>query len=107
MKAIYFEKTGDKSVLQFSNDYPSPSIQSPNQILIRNSYSGVNFIDTYHRSGVYKVPLPCIPGREGSGIIEAIGSDVKGWKVGDRVGYLSMGSYGEFITLDKRILFYE
>ncbi len=51
-------------------------INKPNEILVKSMFVGVNFIDTYHRSGLYSVQLPYIPGREASGVVEAVGSEV-------------------------------
>ena len=67
------------------------------EIRIKHEAIGVNYIDTYHRSGVYPVKLPCVLGLEGVGIITAIGSDVVDFKLGDRVGYASgpLGSYSQ------------
>jgi NADPH2:quinone reductase len=106
MKAVSFAETGDASVLSYKTDVPSPILQEPHHLLIRNKCVGVNFIDTYHRSGLYKVPLPCIPGREGAGIIEEVGSGVnKAFKKGDRVAYLGMGTYAELTRLETGALF--
>jgi NADPH2:quinone reductase len=61
MRAIQFSVLGDASVLKVAQ-VAIPSINE-NQLLVKNHASGVNFIDTYHRTGLYKVPLPYIPGR--------------------------------------------
>ena len=66
----------------------------PGQALVGVHASGVNFIDTYHRSGLYPVDLPFIPGSEGAGIVEAVGADVTDVAVGDRVAWVGVpGSY--------------
>ena len=67
------------------------------EIRIKQTAVGLNYIDTYHRSGLYKIPLPSVIGREGAGVVEAVGSDVQDLKVGDRVAYASspIGSYAE------------
>jgi len=68
----------------------------PMDILIRHEAIGLNFIDTYHRSGIYNIPLPAILGVEGAGIIERVGERVEGFAKGDRVGYIGEpGSYSE------------
>jgi NADPH2:quinone reductase len=77
------------------------------QVLVRNRAIGVNFIDTYFRSGVYAAPeLPFIPGDEAAGEIVAVGKGVKGFKEGDRVGYVAnLGSYAEarLVPVDRLI----
>jgi NADPH2:quinone reductase len=66
----------------------------PGEVLVRNTAVGLNFIDTYQRSGVYPVPLPFTPGSEGAGVVEAVGPDVKDLKVGDRIAYSGpIGAY--------------
>src|SRR5262249_45485112 len=68
------------------------------EVLVRNTAIGVNFIDTYHRSGLYPVPLPAILGMEGAGVIEAVGPRVREFKVGERVAYTQpLGAYAEVV----------
>lgn len=69
----------------------------PNEVRIKHTAVGLNYIDTYHRSGMYPVALPTVIGREGAGVIEALGSAVTEFKIGDRVAYASspIGSYSE------------
>jgi len=95
MKAVVIHNTGGIEVLSYE-DIPIPKIQNPNEVKIRNVAIGVNYIDTYHRSGLYKVPLPFILGRDGSGIVEEVGTAVTEVKVGDRVAYVGGGSHAEF-----------
>ena len=68
MKAIYIEETGGPDVLKYG-DMPKPELV-PGHALVKVEASGVNFIDTYHRSGLYKLPLPAVLGSEGAGIVE-------------------------------------
>lgn len=89
------EQTGDTSVLRTSN--LQPTVPVGQEVLIRHTAVGVNFIDIYHRSGLYALPLPFRPGVEGVGVIEAVGADVTRFKVGDRVGYCS-GVFGGYAT---------
>lgn len=71
----------------------------PGEVVVRNTAIGVNFIDTYHRSGLYPVPLPATLGMEGAGVIEAVGPKVKEFKVGDRVAYAQpIGAYAEVLV---------
>ncbi len=67
------------------------------EIRIRHTAIGLNYIDTYHRTGLYKIPLPSVIGREAAGVVEAVGSAVTDLKVGDRVAYAAtpIGSYSE------------
>ena len=69
----------------------------PGQIRLKNSAAGLNYIDTYHRTGLYKLPLPLVLGMEGAGTVTAVGDGVSDIKVGDRVAYASapLGSYSE------------
>ncbi|KAG0304562.1 NADPH:quinone reductase [Dissophora globulifera] len=94
MHAVQIPKHGDSSVLAYVS-VPKPS-PKPDQVLIKVAYAGVNFIDTYQRSGLYPQVLPFILGREGSGEIVELGSDVKDLKVGDRVAFLGPSSYAEY-----------
>jgi len=68
------------------------------QVRVRNTAVGLNFVDTYQRSGLYPMPLPFTPGSEGAGVVEAVGPKVKEFKVGDRVAYSSpIGAYAEVL----------
>ncbi len=95
MKTIKIEKFGGPEVLEIQNI----EISKPksNEVLIKNLSIGINFIDTYNRTGLYPVPLPSGIGLEACGIIEEIGDDVKLFKVGDRVSRASapIGAYSE------------
>jgi NADPH2:quinone reductase len=68
----------------------------PGEVLVRNTAVGLNFIDTYHRTGAYPAPLPLTLGMEGAGVVEAVGPRVKEFKAGDRVAYAQpLGAYAE------------
>jgi len=94
MKAIRFEKVGGPEVLTFVDvELPPPG---PGQIRVRHTAIGVNFIDTYHRSGLYRLPLPSGLGSEAAGTVEALGAGVATLKTGDRVAYAgTLGAYAE------------
>ena len=94
MKAIRFSQTGGPEVLKLEDvDLPAPG---PGQVRVRHTAIGVNFIDTYHRSGLYKLPLPSGLGSEAAGVVDALGSGVTVLKIGDRVAYAgSLGAYAE------------
>jgi len=95
MRAIRFEQTGGPEVLQLV-ETPTPA-PGPGQALVRHEAIGVNFIDTYHRSGLYPVKLPSGLGSEAAGVVEAVGADVSRVQVGDRVAYAGgpLGAYAE------------
>ncbi len=93
--AIRFNECGDCSVLSFES-ITLPQLGA-DEVLVRHKAIGVNFIDTYHRTGLYPLPLPSGIGKEATGLVEAVGSDVTHVKVGDRVAYVnaSLGAYSE------------
>ncbi len=95
MKAIRIEQTGDASALKFVDiDTPQPG---KGEVRVKHHAIGVNFIDTYHRSGLYKLPLPTGLGQEAAGVVDAIGEGVTRFVVGDRVAYgtATPGAYSE------------
>ena len=100
MRAIQIERTGGPEVLQLV-DVP-PRDPEPGEVRVRHSAVGINFIDTYNRTGLYKAKLPLILGAEGAGVVEAVGEGVNHLTVGDRVAYAAktQGSYAEARTLD-------
>jgi NADPH2:quinone reductase len=69
----------------------------PGEIRVRHSFVGVNFVDTYHRTGLYKLPLPFVPGSEAAGVVEAVGPEVSELRAGDRIAYATgpVGAYAE------------
>jgi NADPH:quinone reductase len=94
MRAIQITETGGPEVLRLA-DLPDP-VPGPGQLLVEVAAAGVNYLDTYHRSGPYPLPLPFIPGAEGAGVVTAVGPDTGGAAVGDRVAWAtSLGSYAE------------
>jgi NADPH2:quinone reductase len=94
MKAIRIQQIGGPEVLRLE-DIPTPK-PGPGQALVKLEAIGVNFIDVYHRVGLYKINLPFTPGQEGAGTVSAVGDGVTSVAVGDRVAYTSvMGSYAE------------
>ncbi|MGH6869969.1 MAG: quinone oxidoreductase family protein [Rhizomicrobium sp.] len=94
MKAIRFHETGGPEVLRYEDvELPPPSA---GQVRVRHTAVGLNFIDTYHRSGLYKLPLPSGLGNEAAGVVEALGDGVTTFKAGDRVAYAgALGAYAE------------
>lgn len=94
-KSIQIESFGGPEVLKLK-EINLPKL-NPNEVLIKNKSIGLNFIDTYHRSGIYPIPLPSGIGLEAAGIIEDIGKNVNLFKIGDKVTHASMpiGAYSE------------
>jgi len=99
MKAIRIHQHGGPEVLRYE-EAPVPE-PGPGEVLIEIHVSGVNFVDTYVRSGLYKPPsIPFTPGAEAAGIISKLGAGVTDVRVGDRVAYAtSLGSYAEFAAV--------
>jgi NADPH2:quinone reductase len=94
MRAVRVHAVGGPEALVYE-EAPVPT-PGPGEALVRLSAAGVNFIDIYHRIGLYPLPLPFTPGNEGAGVVEKVGPDVKDVKPGDRVAYaMTTGSYAE------------
>ena len=93
--AIRFHRTGGPEVLQWEE--VGVGEPGPGEVRVRHAAVGLNFIDTYHRSGLYPVPLPSGIGLEGAGTVEALGPGVTHLQVGDRVAYAGgpLGAYSE------------
>src|SRR6266513_3112275 len=98
MHAIQVKQTGGREALQYVEmEKPKPK---NGEVLVRLESIGVNFIDVYHRTGLYKLPLPLTPGSEGAGVVEEVGGDVREFKKGDRVAWaMSPGAYAEYAAL--------
>ena len=94
-KAIVVSELGGPEVLRFE-DVPEP-VPGPGEARVRQTAIGVNFIDVYFRTGLYKAPaMPFTPGQEGAGVVEAVGPGVTEVAVGDRVAYAGLpGAYAE------------
>ena len=98
MKAIRIESYGGPEQMVYT-DIEKP-VPKPNEALVELEAIGVNFIDVYHRTGLYPLPLPFTPGSEAAGTIESIGSEVTDLAVGDRVAYaMNLGSYAEYTAV--------
>ena len=92
-RVVKIEKTGGPEVLKLETinlDQPNPD-----EVLIEHKAIGLNFIDTYHRSGLYPIELPSGIGAEGAGVIKKIGSKVKDFSIGDHIAYAGapLGAY--------------
>ena len=98
MKAIQVKRCGSPEVLEIvDSERPTPG---PKQALVKIEASGINYIDVYFRTGLYKADLPFTPGMEAAGVVEALGPDVTEVAVGDRVAYaMARGSYAEYAVV--------
>ena len=98
MKAIRFHRHGGPEVLSYE-DLPDP-VPAAGQVIVEIDAIGLNYIDTYHREGLYPVDLPCTPGMEAAGTVAALGAGVTLFNPGDRVAYAGeMGSYAELAAV--------
>lgn len=99
MRAVRVARVGGPEVLEVVEvETPRPG---PGEILVRHEAIGLNFIDTYHRSGLYALPLPTGLGTEAAGVVAAVGEDVVRFAVGDRVAYVvrKPGAYAEYAAV--------
>lgn len=95
MHVIRVYETGGPEALRYE-EAPIPD-PAPDQVRVRVVATGLNFIEIYQRTGLYKVPLPFVPGSEFAGIVDAVGQEVQGWQVGDRVATAGgVGGYAEY-----------
>jgi len=96
--AIQIHRAGGIDVLQWQP--VAVGELGAHEVLIKHAAIGVNYIDVYHRSGLYPLPMPFVPGVEGAGMVVAVGSEVEGFRPGDRVAYGGViGSYQELRTI--------
>lgn len=102
MKAIVIEKQGENEPLKLSLHEKAPEPQD-NQVLVKMAYSGINFVDIYQQNGLYKVSVPEIAGREGSGTVTKVGKDLLDkFKTGDRVSVFTQGTMAEYTAAGSR-----
>ena len=102
--AIRIHQTGGPEVLCWEAvDLPAPA---PGEATVRHHAVGLNYIDTYHRSGLYALPLPSGLGLEAAGVVEAVGAGVTEFRIGDRVAYAGgiCGAYSERRNLAADVL---
>ena len=112
MRAVRIVRTGGPEALEVV-DLPEPQ-PGPGQARVRHHAIGLNFIDTYQRTGLYPTPLPAVLGQEAAGVVEAVGPGVEGVRPGDRVAHTGvLGAYAEaqvvpadrLVALPERISF--
>ena len=102
--AVQIAETGGPEVMQLVRR-PHP-VASEGEMTVAVAAAGVNFIDTYHRSGLYDLPLPVVLGQEGAGIVLEVGAGVDGFAPGDQVAWAgSMGSYAERAAVKASVAF--
>jgi NADPH2:quinone reductase len=98
MRAIRIDAFGGPEVLRLA-DVPDP-VPGNGEIVVRCEASGINYLDTYHRTGLYPNPLPFVPGMEGAGVVTAAGPEVTLFRIGDRVAWTSaIGSYAASVKM--------
>ena len=98
MKAIRINEQGASDVMKLE-EVPTPTA-GEGQVLVKHDAIGLNYIDTYQRSGQYPMETPFTPGNEGAGVVEAVGAGVSGFQAGDRVCYTGViGAYAEYAVL--------
>ena len=103
MKAVRVNEYGGPEALSYE-DIEKP-VPSSKEALVKINASGINYIDTYQRSGLYQVPLPTTLGLEAAGIIEEVGDEVSRYTKGDRVAYTSVpGAYAEYAAVPEEKL---
>ena len=103
-RAVCIEQTGGPEQLKLVDVQVGDP--GPGQVRIRHHAVGLNFIDTYHRTGLYPVPLPAVLGSEAAGVVESVGDGVSGLAAGDRVAYATgpIGSYAEARNVTASVL---
>ena len=97
-RVVTLTEFGSPEVLSVvTEELPAPM---PNEVRVRQTAIGFNFIDIYQRKGIYPLPTPTGLGFEAAGVVDALGSDVTGLRVGDRVAYMNagVGAYADFET---------
>lgn len=100
MRAAVVREAGDAHALKVETDFPVPKMNA-GQVLVKNEFAGINFIDTYHRKGLYPRDFPFVGGQEGGGVVASVSDEAaaEGVKVGDRVAYSVFGSYAEYTAV--------
>ena len=99
-QAAVVREVGDAHALKVEADFPTPALEA-GKVIVKNDFAGINFIDTYHRKGLYARDLPFVGGQEGGGTVAAVSDEAaaEGIKVGDRVAYSVFGSYAEYTSV--------
>ncbi|SCU99452.1 LADA_0H19856g1_1 [Lachancea dasiensis] len=98
-KAVFIRETGGLEVLRYE-DYPVPKV-GDNDILVKNKYAGVNFIESYFRKGIYPSEKPYVLGREATGIVVAKGQNVTKFDLNDKVAYICAGTLAQYTSVNE------
>ena len=100
MQAAVVREVGGPENLKIETNFPTPKMGA-GQVIVKNEFAGINFIDTYHRKGMYPRDIPFIGGQEGGGTVAAVSDEAaaQGIKIGDRVAYSVFGSYAEYTAV--------
>lgn len=101
LKAALAKTTSDSTDVIEYTDVETPQITSPKDVIVKNRYGGVNFIEAYFRKGLYPGEFPFIFGREGSGVVAAVGDGVTKYKVGDKIAYLGSKIYAQYTKIQE------
>jgi NADPH2:quinone reductase len=100
MKAVRVKEFGGPEVMSYE-DIDTPQLED-NQVLVKIEASGINYIDTYQRTGLYQIPLPATLGLEAAGTVTEVGAGVSAFKAGDRVAYTNVaGAYAEYAAVPE------
>jgi NADPH:quinone reductase len=100
MKAVVVHATGGPEVMHWEDI--ADLEPGPHEVVVDVAAVGLNYIDTYHRSGLYALPLPFVPGMEAAGEVVGVGSEVTRWTIGDRIAWSGvMGSYAERVCVPE------
>jgi NADPH2:quinone reductase len=101
-RVVLVRENGGPEKLELSErEAPQPG---QGEVAIRNEAIGLNFIDVYHRTGLYKLPLPLTPGIEGAGVVTSVGEGVRDFKPGDRVLYNRGGAYADDVVMPEGVV---
>lgn len=105
IRAVVLYETGGYDKLKYETEYPVLPKAGDDDVVIDVVFASINYIDTYHRTGLYPMPLPVILGRDGAGIARAVGKNVKHIAVGDRVAWCIGSSYASRVSVPGKSLY--
>lgn len=103
-KVALAKTTSDSTDVIEYTEVETPQITGPKDVIIKNKYAGVNFIEAYFRKGLYPAEFPFIFGKEASGVVAAVGDEVSKYKVGDKVAYLASKAYAQYTKIPEDLI---